>query len=109
MYLDKQTNKYITKNQYIKRFGEKDFNAMYLAQVTLPTQAAQAAQAAEKAAQSTADAAEMAKLLDQADKAQKNKSTIGYVCGATSVVGVIVLLTGIKKDKAGIQNTYFDS
>lgn len=58
------------------------------------------------------DKAKNATSLKSVENIQKQKSTLGYISGASSLVGVIVILTGIQKDEAGIKvsdNLYFNT
>jgi len=67
------------------------------------------------ALQKTLDAANAAAKAksDETDNLRRTKSTIGYIAGGVSLVGVVVVLTGLSKEyNAGLKvsrNTYFNT
>lgn len=55
---------------------------------------------------------ELKELADKSTKLNKNRSTVGYICGATSIVGIVVIITGLHRDSKGVpvaHNTYINS
>lgn len=55
---------------------------------------------------------ELKELADKSTKLDKNRSTVGYICGATSIVGIVVIITGLHRDSKGVpvaHNTYINS